>query len=77
MLAMPKSTDVLARELAKREREVITEYLRKHHGDIGETAEALGVSRRTLETKMATHDGLRELAAELRAKHGIPGPRES
>lgn len=68
------SPDVLAREVAKREREVILEYLERHRGNVGATAEALGVSRRTLEGKMAAH-GLRSEAATLREQSGIPGRR--
>lgn len=66
--------DVLAREVAKREREVILEYLEKHQGNVGATAAALGVSRRTLEGKMAAH-GLRADAASFREGAGIPGRR--
>jgi len=64
----------LADEMARHEREVITRYLKKHHGDVGATAGELSVSRRTLEGKMATH-GLRDLASDLRAKAGVRGPR--
>jgi len=70
----PPPSAVLAREVAKREREVILEYLEKHRGNVGATAEALGVSRRTLEGKMAAH-GLRADAAALRGEAGIPGRR--
>ena len=41
-------SDVLAVELRKREREVIAEHLGKHHGHVGETADALGLSRRVM-----------------------------
>ena len=73
----PKSdrSDVLARELRMREREVIVEYLERHSGNVGETARALGISRRALETKMLAHD-LRSDAATLRGEAGIRGPRE-
>ncbi len=78
-ISRPKRTeapppDILAREVKKREREVILEYLEKLHGNVGATAEALGVSRRTLEMKMAAH-GLRADAASLREDAGIPGRR--
>ena len=65
----PKSdrTDILARELRQREREVIVEYLERHNGNVGETARALGISRRALETKMLAHD-LRSDAATLRGE---------
>lgn len=67
-------SDVLAVELRKREREVIAEYLGKHHGHVGETADALGLTRRALERKMDTYE-LREGAASAREEAGIRGPR--
>ena len=67
-------SDVLALELRKREREVIAEYLEKHHGHVGETAEALGLTRRALEHKMEAYD-LRDEAAKARVEAGIGGPR--
>ena len=67
-------TDVLAVELRKREREVISNYLEKHHGHVGDTAEALGLSRRALEYKMQFH-GLRNDAVKAREEAGISGPR--
>jgi len=67
-------SDVLAVELRKREREVIAEYLGKHRGHVGETATALGLTRRALEYKMEAH-GLREEAAKAREQAGIGGPR--
>jgi len=67
-------TDVLAIELRKREREVIADYLEKHHGHVGETAQALGLSRRALEYKMQSHD-LRSEAVKAREEAGISGPR--
>jgi len=72
----PKSdrTDVLAKGLREREREIIEDYLAKNHGNVGSTANALGITRRALERKMAAH-GLREDASALREKSGIPGPR--
>ena len=72
----PKSdrTDVLAEGLRKREREIIEEYLAKHDGNVGSTANALGITRRALERKMATH-GLRDDASKLRERAGIGGPR--
>ena len=69
-------SDVLAMELRKREREVIAEYLGKHHGHVGETADALGLTRRALEYKMEAHS-LREEAAKAREQAGIGGPRAS
>jgi DNA-binding NtrC family response regulator len=65
---------VLAVELRKREREVIAEYLGKHHGHVGETAKVLGLTRRALERKMEAH-GLREEAAKAREQANIGGPR--
>ena len=72
----PKSdrSDLLARKVRAYERSVITEYLEKHRGHVGETAAALGLSRRGLEKKMAAH-GLQSLAGDLREKAGIGGPR--
>lgn len=70
----PAPSDVLAREVAKREREVILEYLGRNSGNVGATAKALGVSRRTLETKMQLHE-LRADAATLREAASIPGRR--
>ena len=67
-------SDVLAVELRRREREVIAEYLEKHHGHVGDTAKALGLSRRALEYKMEAH-GLREESAKAREQAGIGGPR--
>ncbi len=67
-------SDVLARELRKREREVIAEYLRKHRGHVGETAHALGLTRRALEHKMEAYK-LREDAAKARVEARIGGPR--
>jgi len=67
-------SDVLAVELRKRERQVIAEYLEKHRGHVGETADALGLTRRALEYKMEAH-GLREEAAKAREHAGIGGPR--
>jgi DNA-binding NtrC family response regulator len=67
-------SDVLALELRKREREVIAEYLEKHRGHVGETAEALGLTRRALEHKMEAYD-LRDEAAKARVEAGIGGPR--
>jgi len=67
-------TDVLAVELLKREREVIADYLEKHHGHVGDTAKALGLSRRALEYKMQSH-GLRSDALKAREEAGISGPR--
>lgn len=67
-------SDVLATELRKREKEVITEYLEKYHGHVGETAEALGLTRRALEHKMEAYE-LRDGAAKAREKARIGGPR--
>jgi len=67
-------SDVLAVELRKREREVIVEYLEKHRGHVGETALALGLTRRALEHKMEAYE-LREDAAKAREEAGIGGPR--
>jgi DNA-binding NtrC family response regulator len=67
---------VLARLLRAREREILVEYLQKHRGHVGETATALGLSRRALDYKLDEH-GLRDDAAELRADAGIGGPRGS
>ena len=69
-------TDVLAVELRKREREVIADHLEKHHGHVGDTAEALGLTRRALEHKMEAYE-LREDAAKAREEAGIGGPRPS
>lgn len=69
-------SDVLAVELRKREREVIAEYLGKHHGHVGETAKVLGLTRRALERKMEAH-GLREEAAKAREQANIGGPRST
>ncbi len=71
---LAERSDVLAVELRKREREVIAEYLGKHRGHVGETATALGLTRRALEYKMEAH-GLREEAAKAREQAGIGGPR--
>ena len=54
--------------------QVLAEYLKKHDGNVGSTAEALGITRRALEMKMAAHR-LREGAAAMREKAGTPGPR--
>jgi DNA-binding NtrC family response regulator len=67
-------SDVLARELRKRERDVIAEYLEKHRGHVGETADALGLTRRALEHKMAAYE-LRSEAAQSRLEARIGGPR--
>ena len=67
-------SDVLAVELRKREREVIAEYLEKNHGHVGETADALGLTRRALEYKMEAYE-LRDDAAKARVEAGIRGPR--
>jgi DNA-binding NtrC family response regulator len=69
-------SDVLARELRKREREIIAEYLEKHHGHVGETAGALGLTRRALEHKMEAYE-LRDEAAKARVEAGIKGPRSA
>lgn len=52
----------------------IKRALRKSDGNLTKTANALGVSRRTLTEKIASHD-LHEFAATLRTKAGISGPR--
>jgi len=67
-------SDVLAREIRKREREVIAEYLKKYRGHVGETADALGLTRRALEHKMEAYE-LRDEAAKAREEAGIGGPR--
>ena len=69
-------SDVLAVELRKREREVIADYLEKHRGHVGDTADALGLTRRALEYKMAAH-GLREEASKAREEANIGGPRSA
>lgn len=56
------------------EREYIARALRAHEGNVSETAEALEISRRALTVKMAEHE-LGDLAAGLRTKAGIKGPR--
>ena len=65
---------MLATELRKREKEVIADYLEKHRGHVGETAEALGLTRRALEHKMEAYE-LRDEAAKAREEAGIGGPR--
>jgi DNA-binding NtrC family response regulator len=72
----PKSdrSDVLAEGLRQREREIIADYLKRNEGNVGATANALGITRRALEMKMAAH-GLRDAASALRVKAGIGGPR--
>jgi transcriptional regulator with GAF, ATPase, and Fis domain len=65
---------LLAQERGEFERQRIIEALRDSDGEIGPAAEALGISRRWLEVKMLRL-GLRELAAGMRARAGIPGPR--
>ena len=67
-------SDVLAVELRKREREVIADYLEKYRGHVGDTADALGLTRRALERKMDAYE-LRDEAAKAREQAGIGGPR--
>jgi transcriptional regulator with PAS, ATPase and Fis domain len=69
-------SDVLATELRKREKEVISEYLEKHQGHVGKTADALGLTRRALEHKMEAYE-LRDGAAKAREEARIGGPRPS
>ena len=68
-------TDLLAKHLLECERRFLATELFKHHGNVSETAEALGLSRRGLERRMAVHDELRALASRLRGHAGIKGPR--
>lgn len=65
---------MLSIELRKREKEVIAEYLEKHLGHVGKTAEALGLTRRALEHKMEAYE-LRKGASKAREEAGIGGPR--
>lgn len=67
-------TDLLARLLLEREREIIEEHLKQHRGNVGATAGALGITRRALERKME-HHALRDGAAAMRTEAGTPGPR--
>lgn len=67
-------SDVLAKALREREREVIADYLKRNDGNVGSTAKALGITRRSLEMKMAAH-ALRDTASTLREKAGVSGPR--
>lgn len=64
----------LARTMRAFEKRVIARALRDAKGNIGDAAEALGISRRALENKMGEYE-LREEAARLRERSGIPGPR--
>ncbi len=70
----PHPDSVLALELQKAERDIIARFLKKHHGHLGKTAEALGISYRSLTAKVTAH-GLQGEAAELRAEAGTTGPR--
>ena len=73
----PKSdrADLLARRLRDYERTLIADALEKHAGHVGKAAAELGITRRSLERKMAAH-GLRAGAAAARREAGIGGPRE-
>ena len=68
-------TDLLARHLLACEREFILAHLMKFSGNVSATAEALRLTRRGLERRMAVHDDLRAIASGLRSKAGIKGPR--
>jgi DNA-binding NtrC family response regulator len=68
--------DKLAQMVAEYERSLLVEYLKKHRGQIGATAEDLGIGARGLQKKLAAH-GLADFAAQLRTQHGIKGPRGS
>ena len=68
--------DKLAQLLRAREREIIVEYMARHHGHVAATANDLGLTRRSMERKMRAY-GLRAQASRLREKAGIKGPRSA
>lgn len=68
------ASDVLATKLRDYERGLIRDELAEHDGHVQKTADALGIPKRTLQSRMSEL-GLQELAAELRTKAGIRGPR--
>lgn len=71
----PRSEGRLAKELRRRERELILKALQMHEGHNSRTAQWLGISRRALYDKMRDY-GLDGEASALRTEAGIMGPRK-
>lgn len=71
----PRSEGRLAKELRRRERELILKALQMHEGHNSQTAQWLGISRRALYDKMRDY-GLDGEASALRTEAGIMGPRK-